>query len=90
MLEADSTGKKTPLDGLGGNLMNQSMADNESAWGIGESFLASGGIQMQGDERNLHKPMYQLSQDGEDGEHIQLQKPIKNNPSNNLDEMAVD
>ena len=43
MIGANSTGKKTPFDG-GPNLMNQSMADNESAWGIGESFLASGGV----------------------------------------------
>lgn len=44
MIGANSTGLKTPFDGTGGNLLNHSMADNESAWGIGESFLASGGI----------------------------------------------
>ena len=67
MIGANSTGKKTPFDG-GANLLNQSMADNESAWGIGESFLASGGVQIQGAHRSLHKPMYQLSQDGDDAD----------------------
>ncbi len=76
MIGAHSTGLKTPMNngGLGGiNLLNQSMgADNESAWGVGESFLASGVVQPhQGlDGVSLHKPMYQLSQDGDEGDDL--------------------
>ena len=60
------------------------MADNESAWGIGESFLASGGIQIQGGDGNLHKPMYQLSQDGEEADG----KQIRNDPSALINEAS--